>query len=314
VTGGSTTRTLAVAAYAVVLLAWCWLVGIPSDPPGVTLWLWLLAICWRLDWSWRFVRDWLPWLVALVVYGTVRGLTDNYGFTPHVAWPVHADEWLARHLWDGETIPSVTLQHRYCGEPCLQHGPLHWWDYVASAAYTSHFLAGLTIGGVLWIRNRVEWLRWIRRYVTISFLALIGYLVFPMAPPWLAADDGLVPSLARISGRASTHLDVHRTALFFSGTANPTAAMPSLHCGFTFLIAFYGITRLSSPLRWLLLLYPVAMALTLVYSAEHYLVDTIMGGVIAALAMAIGALWDRWRPPTTVLSGPLSGRSPAPRR
>ena len=28
-----------------------WLVGIPNDPIGVALWLWLLAICWRLDWS-----------------------------------------------------------------------------------------------------------------------------------------------------------------------------------------------------------------------------------------------------------------------
>ena len=61
--------------------------------------------------------------------------------------------------------------------------------------------------------------------------------------------------------------------------------------------------------RWLLLLYPVAMSLTLIYSAEHYLIDSIMGGVIAALAMVIGAWWDRWRPPATV----LSGTSPAPR-
>ena len=70
--------------------------------------------------------------------------------------------------------------------------------------------------------------------------------------------------------------------MVFGGLANKTAAMPSLHCGFTFLIAFYGISRLHGWWRWLLLLYPVAMSLTLVYSAEHYLIDAIMGGVIAA--------------------------------
>ena len=85
--------------------------------------------------------------------------------------------------------------------------------------------------------------------------------------------------------------------MVFGGLPNKTAAMPSLHCGFTFLIAFYGISRLRGWWRWLLLLYPVAMSLTLIYSAEHYLIDTIMGGVIAALAMVIGAWWDRWRPP-----------------
>jgi len=83
--------------------------------------------------------------------------------------------------------------------------------------------------------------------------------------------------------------------------ANKTAAMPSLHCGFSFLIAFYGISRLQGWWRWLLLLYPAAMAFALVYSAEHYLIDAVMGGVIAALAMAIGAAWDRWRPPEVVV-------------
>ena len=41
----------------------------------------------------------------------------------------------------------------------------------------------------------------------------------------------------------------------------------------------------------------------LVYSAEHYLVDTILGGVIAGLAMAIGAWWDRVRPPERAVAG-----------
>ena len=85
-------RALAVAAYAVAFLLWSWLVGIPNDPPGVALWLWLLAICWRLDWSWRFPLDWWPWLLALAFYGLARGVTDDIGFTPHEVWPVHADE------------------------------------------------------------------------------------------------------------------------------------------------------------------------------------------------------------------------------
>ena len=74
-------RFLAVTGYAVALLLWCWLVGIPNDPIGVALWLWLLAICWRLDWCWQFPKDWWPWLLALAVYGLARGVTDDIGFT-----------------------------------------------------------------------------------------------------------------------------------------------------------------------------------------------------------------------------------------
>ena len=302
-------RVLAVTAYAVAFLLWCWLVGIPNDPGGVALWLWLLAIAWRLDWSWQFPKDWWPWLLALAVYGLVRGVTDDIGFTPHEVWPIHADEWLA-HLWGGDAVPTISLQHRLCGDHCAGEEQLAWYDYLTSATYASHFLAGLTIAGVLWIRDRAEWLRWIRRYVTISYLALTGYILYPMAPPWLAAQDGLLPPMVRMSGRAFHHLGIERTTLVFGGLPNETAAMPSLHCGFTYLIAFYAIIRLRGWWRWLVLLYPAAMSFSLVYSGEHYLIDTIMGAVIAVLALAIGALWDRWRPPAAV----LSGTSPAPRR
>jgi hypothetical protein len=285
-------RVLAVTAYAVALVAWCWLVGIPNDPIGVALWLWLLAVCWRLDWSWQFPRDWWPWLLALAVYGLARGLTDDLGFAPHVTAPIRIDEWLGRG-----TVPTVGLQRAWCEDPCTFDGPLRWYDYATSVVYASHFLVGLTVAGVLWIRDRALWLSWIRRYVTISYLALAGYIVFPMTPPWMAARDGLLPPMSRMSSRAFHDLGIERTTMVFGGLANKTAAMPSLHAGFAFLVAFHAVRRLHGWWRWLLLLYPVAMSAALVYSAEHYLVDTIMGGVIAGLAMVAGSVWDRRRPP-----------------
>jgi len=294
-------RALAVTAYAVALLLWCWLIGIPNDPIGVALWLWLLAICWRLDWSWQFPKDWWPWLLALAVYGLLRGITDDIGFTPHEVWPIRADEWLAR-LWGGDVVPTVSLQRHLCADHCVGFDQLRWYDYLTSATYASHFLAGLGIAGILWLRDRGEWLRWIRRYVTLSYLALLGYIVFPMAPPWRAAHRGVPPPIARMSSRAFAHLGIERTTIIFGGLPNKTAAMPSLHCGFTFLITFYAIQRLRTPWRFLLLLYPVAMAFSLVYSGEHYLIDAIMGGVAATLALLIGAWWDRWRPPERVLN------------
>jgi hypothetical protein len=302
-------RVLAVTAYAVALVVWSWVIGIPNDPIGVALWLWLLAICWRGDWCLQFPKDWWPWLLALAVYSFVRGIADM-GFTPHEVWPIHADEWLAR-LWGGDTVPTVSLQHRFCGDPCDPLGPVRGIDIAVGLTYASHFVAGLTIAGILWIRDRGEFLRWIRRYVTISYLALAGYLVFPMAPPWLAARDGLLPPVARISGRGLAHLGLERTTMVLGSLPNRVAAMPSLHCGFTYLIAFYAIARLKGWWRWLALLYPAAMTFTLVYAGEHYLIDTLMGGVIAALAMAIGAAWDRWRPPEVVMAGAAASSAQA---
>ena len=106
----STGAVLAVAAYAVPCSSWCWVIGIPNDPIGVALWLWLLAICWRLDWAWQFPRDWWPWLLALAVYGLARGLTDDLGFAPHVTWPIRVDEWLRRRRRSRPSASSTAVR------------------------------------------------------------------------------------------------------------------------------------------------------------------------------------------------------------
>ena len=66
--------------------------------------------------------------------------------------PIRVDEWLF-----GGTVPTVTLQQAWCGEPCLKTLPPHWYDVLLTTVYASHFLVALTLAGVLWVRNRLEW-------------------------------------------------------------------------------------------------------------------------------------------------------------
>ena len=60
--------------------------------------------------------------------------------------------------------------------------------------------------------------------------------------------------------------------------------MPSLHAAYTLLIALF-LWRLAP--RWgrvLLALYPLAMAFALVYTAEHYVSDILVGWAYALFA------------------------------
>ena len=51
-----------------------------------------------------------------------RGVTDDLGFTPHVTAPIRTDEWLA-HLWGGDTVPTVSLQHALVRRPVPPRRP-----------------------------------------------------------------------------------------------------------------------------------------------------------------------------------------------
>lgn len=288
-------RFLALTGYAIALGLWVATFGVPSDTVQLVVWLWLATIAWSIEEPWRyhlqFVRDWWPVVALLVVYFFSRGLADELLRMPvHWMMPIHLDEAMFGEL------PTYWLQERLCGSPCDPDSPARWYDLVFAVVYTTHFVFGLTIAMVLWMLNRVEWRRWMRRFIALNFGGLIVYILYPMAPPWMASDEGrLTQEVFRITARGWDEVGLGRFHLVLTGVGNPVAAMPSLHAATAFLIAFYGIMRLRSLWRWLLLAYPIAMSVALVYFAEHYVID-ILAGVALTVAVLVGsAQWERSR-------------------
>ena len=137
---------------------------------------------------------------------------------------------------------------------------VYWYDALCTLIYTSHFLVTPVLAAVLWIRNRALWLRYITRVIVLSVAGLITYVLFPEAPPWLAARDGLTEPVARLSARGWIWLhasNVHSAlATAQNDGSNPVAAMPSLHTAFATLVALFIGLQLRSRWRWLLVLYP----------------------------------------------------------
>ena len=217
----------------------------------------------------------------LVIYFYSRGLTDELGLAVHVQMPIVVDEWLG-----GGVTPTERLQAAWCGDPCLSSSEPRIHDAFFTTVYATHFLAGLTIAAVLWVRDRAEWVRWMRRYLAINFGALAVYILYPMAPPWMASDLGRMGDVSRITSRGWADIGLDRIDLILQGVGNPVAAMPSLHAGITFLIALYAVQRLRSPWRWALVAYPLAMSTALVYFAEHYVIDIVAGALLAGVVLA----------------------------
>lgn len=237
----------------------------------------------------RVLIDWLPFTLVLLVYDLSRSLSDRAGL------PLHEQDVLgAERLLFAGHIPTLWLQHHL-----YSPGQVHWYDALATLVYTSHFLATPILAAILWMRNREAWVAFISRVIVLSFAGLITYVLFPEAPPWLAAQDGLVSPVHRLSAEGWVwlhwpHLESLVDAAQNQGS-NLVAAMPSLHTAFATLIAVFIATRLTSRWRYLLYLYPAAMGFTLVYTGEHYVLDVVAGVGYALLAHAAVGRWQRSR-------------------
>ncbi|WP_320069665.1 phosphatase PAP2 family protein [Micromonospora sp. RTGN7] len=286
-------RVVAMSLWAVAFVA-CWLgIGLPTDPAYAFLWIWLATIAWNSHRPWRshlrFVLDWVPVVVLLVAYNLSRGFADN-GATPHAMELIVADRFMFGWATGGE-VPTIWLQEHF------YRPAVHWWDVAASWVYFSHFVVAFAAAGVLWMRDRGRWAAYMRRFGFLCAAGLVTYFLYPAAPPWWAAQNGLLTEVARISTRGWKAFGMHGAGnLLNSGqiAANPVAAMPSLHTAWALFVVLFFLN--ATRRRWwpLLLAYPVAMTFTLVYSGEHYVIDVLVGWAYVGMTFLVVGLAERW--------------------
>ena len=189
------------------------------------------------------------------------------------------------------TTPTQWLQ-AHVNHPTV----VNWHDVAFTLIYTSYFIVPFTVAG-LWARDRLEFVRFSRRIVTLSAAGLATYIAFPAAPPWMAAGMGLLHGVTRTTGDGWQVIGGRTVDWFDEGqaTVNLVAAVPSLHSAFTMLVALFLWPRVRRPLRPLLVLYPLAMGLTLMATGEHYFFDVLLGWMYAVTVMCAWAWWERRR-------------------
>jgi hypothetical protein len=114
-----------------------------------------------------------------------------------------------------------------------------------------------------------------------SALAVVGYLVFPTAPPRLSGVG-----IADTVSRGAVDLNAGLVSSFY----NPFAAVPSMHVGYALIVsaslaryAPHRITRLAG------IVYPPFVLFVIVATGNHFLADAAAGAAVAAVAL-LGAL------------------------
>jgi membrane-associated phospholipid phosphatase len=167
-------------------------------------------------------------------------------------------------------------------EPALQQAALRWRRPIAvvNVAYVT-LNVGLTIGWLIRLFRRRD--PDFHRYRLAALLCTLGaqpvFLLFPVAPP--RTLEGFVDTIAEVSGFDLDGL----VAEFY----DPLAAMPSIHVAYAMVTAS-GIRATGGPwARRLALGYPPLVALIVIVTANHYVLDAVGGAALGRVALRLSA-------------------------
>ncbi len=287
-------RITLVVAYALAYMWWFQTRGLIIDRISVLISVVVLLIVANIGRPWR---RWAQLALDLALYAAMwTAYEESRGAADRIGMPLQVESVrnLDRFLFLGAD-PTVWLQRHF-----YERGAVRWYDVLGSIVYYTHFVVPIAVIVTLWIRNRRQWVRFMRRFATLLFVGCAMFVLLPTAPPWMAAGGDrnirldALPPLERPTGRGWSHIGLDGFVHAWEtgrDWANRIAAMPSLHAGFALIIMVFFFPWVRR--RWVraaMLLFPIAMALALTYFAEHYVVDALAAWAIIGLAFLA---WNR---------------------
>ncbi|MEX0992810.1 MAG: phosphatase PAP2 family protein [Solirubrobacterales bacterium] len=224
---------------------------------------------------------------ADLLYETVRGVAEN---DPAAAFE-HARTLVAIEQSTGlffeQGLQAWAMGHRFLID-------------VTNFIYVnSQFVVTTSVLVWLYLRHNDRFY-FVRNMFMFSMgLALIGYLLFPTAPPRFFSELGFIDTIAYY---VDVQHDSGLVTLFF----NPYAAVPSMHVAFSLMVgipAAMVVRRRWAKVLWCC--YPLLITFVVVVTGNHWIVDAMLGALVAGLAAfgarALSRAWPEawsWSPRT----------------
>lgn len=177
-----------------------------------------------------------------------------------------------RWIWHLERmlhLPSeISVQHQILSHPLVVRS--------LDVFYLAAHIGGMVLL-LLWlfVKHRSRYPKW--RNVLVAFTGVSLLIQFvSVAPPRLLPQLGFVDTAARYHESAYQALG--------PGLADQLSSMPSIHVGWSVIVALAVIATSGSRWRWLVVAHPVLTTYAVVATANHFWLDGIV-----ALILALGA-------------------------
>jgi membrane-associated phospholipid phosphatase len=234
----------------------------------------------RLPQGWGDLGRQIGLLILVdLAYETVRGIADGQ----RVVAFAHGQQ----------IIDFQQATHTFF-EPDVQGFFLQWnWivDFANQVYMNSQF--AVVIAFFFWLYMfRNDSFYFVRNMFMVSMgLALIGYVLYPTAPPRLFPEYGFVDTINDFS-------NVNHDSALVKVFINPYAAVPSMHCAFALMV---GLTAARLSRHWytrtLWMMWPALVIWVVIVTGNHYWIDAALGALVALLsALTAQQLLARARP------------------
>lgn len=204
-----------------------------------------------------------------------------------------ADGKAADAFQNGRDLISLERGMHSFVEPSIQawtSGQAWLIDFASWMYVNSHF--SITLGALVFIylfhNSSFYFIR--NMFMVAMALALVGYVVYPTAPPRFFPEYGFTDSVVEFVGQSASQ---SAGALY-----NPYAAIPSMHIAFALMIAIPATQLVKwRPLKIFWGIYPLIVCFVVVATGNHFWIDAVLGAATAGAAawLATNAL-GRARP------------------
>ncbi len=234
----------------------------------------------RLPQGWGDLGRQIVILVGVdLAYTAVRGIADSER---------------AEAIAHGRQIIDLERSTHTFFEPGLQalFLPAHWLIDLANQMYINAQFS-IALGFLVWLYLfRNESYYFVRNMFVVAMgLALVGYTLFPTAPPRMFPEHGFVDTINDFS-------NVNHDSTIAKIFINPYAAVPSMHCAFAAMIGGSGflVCRHWWSKAWWAA-WPLLISWVVIVTANHYWVDAVLGWSVAlSSALVCARLLARARP------------------
>jgi membrane-associated phospholipid phosphatase len=230
------------------------------------------AVTERLPKGWGDLGRQIGLLVLVdLAYETVRGIADGQRAVAFTHGQQVIDLERATH-----TFFEPSFQSFFLGADWLI-------DFANQVYMNSQFAVVLTFFfWVYFFRN--DSFYFVRNMFMVSMgLALVGYTLFPTAPPRLFPAYGIADTINDFS-------NVNHDSALVKVFINPYAAVPSMHCAFALMIGASGAKLARHRLTkafWLV--WPLLVAWVVIVTGNHFWVDVALGWMVAVISALVAS-------------------------